>query len=179
MNAKTTNTGAQEAAAKAAADTLDTMVAAGKESVEAAMKAGNETATETYDAAVAIGEKQAEKSGAAYQSAARLGKENMTAFKASAGAMAAGFEAYGEKVSEYAKATTAEYFDLMSRFMAAKTPEEFASLQMEATTRSMERFMTQSIELNRIATEALSESAAPVKQRYDAVMSEVSKSASD
>ena len=173
--AKDKNGAASEAAARAAADALDGMVAAGKESAEAAIKAGTEAASEAFGTAAALGESQFRKSSEGYKAATRFGKENLASMNAVASALTAGMEAYGEKVAGYAKAATSDNLELMGRFMAAKSPEEVATLQMEALTRSIDRAVSQSVELNRIVADAWVRSAAPMKARFDAAMQAVSK----
>jgi len=171
----TKDTVAPEAAAKAAAEALDSMMAAGKETAEAALKAGSEAATDAFETAAAIGESQLKRSTEGYKAAATFGKDNIASMNAVAGAVTAGMEAYGETVARFAKTVANENLELMGRFMSAKTPEEVAALQMEAVTRSVDRAVSQTVELNRIVAETWMQSAAPVRQRMDAAMQAASK----
>jgi phasin family protein len=173
---KAKDTAGPDAAAMAAAEAMDTMMAAGKETAEAAVKAGTEAATEAYEAAVSFGENQFRKSAEGYKTATAFGKENLASVNAVASAVTSGMEAYGEQVASYTKAAASENLELVNKLMSAKTPEELAALQMEAVTRSVDRMVGQSIALNKILAETWMQSAAPVKARMDAAMQAFSKS---
>lgn len=173
---KDKETAAPEAAAQAAAETLDAMMAAGKETTEAAVKAGTDAAAEVFDNAVAMGESQLRKTSEGYKAASKLGKDNLASINAVASAVTAGMEAYGEQVASYAKTAAGENLELMGKFMSAKTPEELAALQMQAVTSSVDRAVSQSVALNRILAETWMQSAAPMKSRMDAAMQAFSKS---
>lgn len=173
---KSRNTAGPDAAAMAAADALDTMMAAGRETAEAAVKAGTEAATEAYETAISLGDSQIRKSADGYKAATQFGKDNLTSVNAVASAVTSGMEAYGEQVASYTKTAASENLELINKLLAAKTPEEVAALQMEAVTRSVDRMVGQSIALNKIVAETWMQSAAPVKARMDAAMQAFSKS---
>jgi hypothetical protein len=60
--------------------------------------------------------------------------------------------------------------------MSAKTPEEFAALQIEAISKSEDRVVSHSVEMNKIVADMWMQSTAPVKERYDAAMQAFTKS---
>lgn len=176
MTTKTTKDKGPDAAAKAAAETLDAMMAAGKQNAEAAVKAGSEAAAEAFDTAASLGEAQMKKSAEGYKAATKFGKDNIASMNAVASAMTTGFEAYGEKVASYVKIAADENFEMAGKFMSAKTPEEFAALQIEAISKSVDRVVSHSVEMNKIVADMWMQSTAPVKERYDAAMQAFTKS---
>ena len=60
-----------------------------------------------------------------------------------------------------------ENVETMSRLFAAKTPQEFASVQIEALTRSVDQAVTQSVELNKIAVDTYVKSTKPIRAQLD------------
>jgi phasin family protein len=175
MTAKTMKDKGPEAAAKAAAETIEAMMAVGKENAEAAVKAGADAATEAYETAVSFGEAQMKKSTEGYKTATKFGKDNIASMSAAAAAVTTGMEAYGEQVAAYVKTAADQNFEMAGKFMSAKTPEEFAALQLEAATKSVDRVVNQSVALNKIVADMWMQSAAPMKERFDAAMQAFTK----
>ena len=159
------NQGAE--AVREAAETLETMRRAGQEAFDAATRATNAAAAEAYDQAVAMGEVQAERAGEAYRAATRQGRDGIAACNAAAGAMAEGFQAQAEQVATYARAATADYFDLVGRCVAVRDMDDLVALQAEAASRPLDRLMQHTLEMNRIATETVQKTTAPFRAGRD------------
>ncbi len=104
------------------------------------------------------------------QAAAKSAAKSFDAVNASATAMTAGFEAYGKKMASFAKTAASENVETLGRLFAAKTPQEFAAAQVEAVTRSVDLAVEQSVELNKIATDTLVKSSAPIRSQVDAAV---------
>ncbi|MFQ5954468.1 MAG: phasin family protein [Kiloniellales bacterium] len=104
------------------------------------------------------------------QAAAKSAAKSFDAVNASAAAMTAGIKAYGKKLASYAKTAASENVETMGRLLAAKTPQEFAAVQIEALSRSVDLAVAQSVELNKIATDTFVKTTAPVRSQMDAAV---------
>ena len=101
------------------------------------------------------------------QEAAKSAAQTVDAMSVSATEVTAGMESYGQKMSAFAKSAAAENVETMGRLFAAKTPQEFATVQFEALTRSVDRAVAQSVELNKIAVDTYVKSTKPVRAQLD------------
>ncbi len=101
------------------------------------------------------------------EAAAKSAARTVDAMSATATEMTAGMEAYGKKMAAFAKTAAAENVETMDRLFAAKTPQEFATVQIEALTHSVDRAVTQSVELNKIAVDTYVKSTKPVRAQLD------------
>ncbi len=101
------------------------------------------------------------------EAAAKSAARTVDAMSTTATEMTAGMEAYGKKMAAFAKTAAAENVETIGRLFAAKTPQEFATVQIEAMTRSVDRAVSQSVELNRIAVDTYVKSTKPVRTQFD------------
>ncbi len=101
------------------------------------------------------------------QAAAKSAAQTVDAMSLAATEMTAGMEAYGKKMAAFAKTAAAENVEAMGRLFAAKTPQDFATVQIEALTRSVDRAVAQSVELNKIAVDTYVKSTKPVRAQLD------------
>ncbi len=175
MTAKTAKTAknSTDAATKAAETAMD----ASREVFENAVKAGTDAASKMFEQANTVGMNNAEKTAEVYEQATEFGRENMDAFNAMTNAMTAGFEVYSKRMVESFKAASAFNMSCMEKLDTTKTPQEFASIQMETMTESMERSVSEAIELNQMALETMNKSTAPIKDRVENVMAAYVKNA--
>jgi phasin family protein len=97
------------------------------------------------------------------QEAAKSAAQTVDAMRVSATEMTAGMEAYGEKLAAFAKSAAAENVETIGRLFAAKTPQEFATVQIEALTHSVDR----AVELNKIAVDTYVKSTNSVRAQLD------------
>ena len=169
MTAKTRKT-PDDTGAKAATDTMEAMMATGRETMETMLKASVDAATEGYDKAAAFGKAHLETAADGYRKAATFGKENFDTFTAVAEAMTSGFEAYSAALVKGAKAATEENVAFVHKALSARTPQEFATLQMEAVTKGLDAALSQTAELNKIAADTMARSVGPVKARIDSAV---------
>ena len=101
------------------------------------------------------------------EAAAKSAARTVDAMSATATEMTAGMEAYGKKMAAFAKSAAAENVETIGRLFAAKTPQEFATVQIEALTRSVDRAVAQSVELNKIAVDTYVKSTKPIRAQLD------------
>ena len=152
---------------EAAAEAAEKMAAAGKETLETVMKMGADASAENYKNAAAYSKEQIDMAKGGYDKAAVYGKENLEAVSEASTAVAAGFEAYYEDVASYTKTAMAENMEMMQRFFAVKTPQEFMDLQVEAANTAVNRVVSQSTKMNQIATDTVTKAFEPIKDRLD------------
>ena len=152
---------------KNAAETLETVTAVGKETVEAVIAMSTEAAQEGYKSASSYGKEQLDAAKDGYEKAAAAGKENFDAYTAASAAALAGFEAFYGQMLDYTKRATAENTDIVQKFCAAKTPQEVVELQLEAVNNSVNRVVAQSTELNKITADAVTKTVEPLKTQFD------------
>ena len=161
MNAKTAR------AAETATETAEAMAAAGKETLETVMNMGTETAAEGYKNAAAAGKEGLEITKAGYEKFLTQGKENLDAVSAATATTVAGLEAYFEQMAAYTKTAMAENVEVAEKAFAAKTPQEFFEVQMEAMNKSFSRVVGQSTKLQQIGSETAAKSFEPIKAQID------------
>jgi len=101
------------------------------------------------------------------ETAAKSAAKTIDAMSEATAEMTAGMEAYGKKFAHFAKTAAAENVETMGRLFAARTPQEFATVQIEAMTRSVDRAVAQSVELNKIAVDTYVNSTKPMRAQFD------------
>ena len=159
-----------------AAETLETVAAVGKETIETVITMSTEAAQEGYKNASAYGKERLDAAKDGYEKAAAAGKENFDAYTAASAAALAGFEAFFDQMLTYTKRATAENTDIVQKFYAAKTPQEVVELQLEAVNNSVNRVVAQSTELNKITANTVAKTVEPLKTQFDSTVETFSKS---
>ncbi len=150
-----------------AAETAEKVAAAGKQAVEAALKMGADVAAENCKNAAAFCKDQLHLVQERYNKAAVFGKDNLDAMTEAATALAAGWEAYLEGLVDYTKTAVVENVDLAQRYFAVRTPKDLMELQMETANKAVDRVVTQSTKMNKIATDTMTKAMEPIKGRID------------
>ncbi|GEM_PF-1611118 len=153
--------------AEAAAETIETLASVSQETLKTAMNMGAEAAAEGYKNAAAMGKEQMDVTKTSYDKLMTYGKDNLEAVSAASSAAVAGAEAYYEQVMSFSKESTTEGMDVLQKVFAAKTPQEFIDLQIEAVNKSLNQAIAQTTKLNKIATDTAVKTFEPVKSRVD------------
>lgn len=150
-----------------AADTAETMAAAGKETFETVLNLSAEAASEGYKTAAAAGKEQLETAKAGYDKFVAQGKEGIDAVSTATAASLAGAEACFDQVSAYTKTATEENVEIVQKAFAAKTPQELFEIQMEVFNNSFNRVVAQSTKINEIVADAATKSFEPIKAQME------------
>ena len=158
-----------------ATETLETIAAVGKETVEAAISMGADAAAEGYKNASEFSKENLDAAKDGYDTIAANGKENLDAYSAATSAAFAGFEALYGQVMNYTKKATAENAEIVQKFYAAKTPQDALDVQFEAVNNSVNRVIAQSEALTEITTDMVSGSMAPIKDQFEASVEKFAK----
>ena len=148
-------------------EAVESMAAVGKETFESLMGMSTKAASDGYKNASAFGKEQIDASKVGYDKAASFGKGNMEALSAASAAALSGVEAYYEEVVDYTTKATAQNVDLMQKFFAVKTPQEFFEIQSEALNLMLSRTVSQSTKLGKMAAETVTKVADPIKARVE------------
>ncbi len=163
----TANKSNSESLTRAAAEKI---AAAGKETLETAVKTGSETAEKSYRSATAAGKEQIHLASDSYNRALSAGRDNLDAVSEAATAAVSGWEAYCEGLIDCTRTAAASHLDVMQRFFTVKTPQEFLDLQIESTKLAVSRAVDQSTRLNGIAADAMTRTLEPIKRRVDSTV---------
>lgn len=150
---------------------------ANQEVFENAMKSGSEAVNKMFEQAAAFTGQNSFDTKGAYDEAADFGRKNVEAFTAMASVMTAGFEAYNQKMVESFKNASAFNMACVEKAAAAKTPQDFAAVQMETAAEAMEQTVSNAMEMNKFAMDVVTKSVEPVKARMETVMEEMASKA--
>lgn len=148
-------------------DAVEAMATVGKETFESVMSMSTKAASEGYKSASAFGKDQLDAAKSGYDKIAAFGKGNFEAVSASSTAALAGVEAYYEEVVDYAKTATAQNVDLMQKFFAVKTPQEFFDVHTEALNLMVSRSISEGTKFSKMASDTLAKTVAPLKARAE------------
>ncbi|MEK9683800.1 MAG: phasin family protein [Rhodospirillaceae bacterium] len=163
--------------AKDATAAAETAMDAGRKVFENAVKSGTETASKFFNQVNSFGANNAQKTAEIYEQAAEFGRENAETINAMSSALTSGFETLSKRLIKTFKETSKSNLAAFEKLSSAKTPQEFASIQMENVSDSIERSVSEVIELNQLAIETAAKTAAPVKARVETVMATYAKPA--
>jgi len=150
-----------------AAEVLETIANVGNETVETVLAMGGDAAAKGYKNASAYGKESLDDAKAGYDKFIASGKDNLDAYSKATSAVLAGFDAYYGQILAYTKKATAENADIVEKFYAAKTPQHLLDVQFEAVNNSVNQAISQSTELNKIATDTANKAIAPIKDQIE------------
>jgi len=148
-------------------DAVEAMAAVGKETFESVMNMSTKAAADSYKNASALGKDHLNAAKAGYEKFAAFGKGNFEAVSVASNAALSGIEAYYEEVVDYTKKAAAQNVDLMQKFFAVKTPQEFVDVQSEALNYLVSTSISESTKLHKIAADTMTKFVAPLKARAE------------
>ena len=147
---------------------IDEAVDAGLNAAESAMRTNAQAALKSYETLVAMGRDaldaacKAAKEIEGFDQAVALPKANFEAFVGAGNAMVRGFEAFNGRMFDLARTQVAEGVAAQKALMDAKTFQEAIGIQQDFVRRTIERAMHDGVELSgawvRAATEAAQQS---------------------
>ena len=151
-------------------EVLESVAALGRDAVEKTMRMTAEATVRACRGAAAAGTAQLEAAQALREKVGGGGTANVSALSASSEAAIAGMEACMEKAIDWTRAATDAGIETVGRAMAARTLDEWVTVQTDASTRMMNLGLAQAAELARIVTDTSARCADPLKaQVQDAV----------
>lgn len=177
MSAKTkkTQTESLETLTDAAEKVVETMAETSRDTLEAMSKVGSDAFADAYDKSAKFGADQMGKSSEIYEKTLEMGKQNLDTMTAVMSAMTTGMEAYNSRLMENWLGVTATKLACYEKMMSAKSPQDVAAAQMEAVKKITENTVSETLELNKIATDTMTKASAPMKARFEQVMETAAK----
>jgi hypothetical protein len=106
-----------------------------------------------------------------------LAKDNLDAFKASASAVAKGFESLGQAATVYTKDAAAATQDGFTALRAVKTPAEFFELSQSRTKAHYDHFAAEASKMTELMMKMAGDVTQPLSSRYAVAMDQVAKTA--
>tara|TARA_B100000315_G_C14552501_1_gene576559 strand:- start:45 stop:578 length:534 start_codon:yes stop_codon:yes gene_type:complete len=156
-----------EEAVTAAFKATEEYTAKGVEAVETAIAMGEDAVKEGMDKVDAFAKDQTEAFQSGYTQAATYAAENLNAAFNAAKEANQGWNTYAQQVMDYTKKAFAENMVMAEKFAAAKTPEDFVTLQNEVANKAANRISSQATKLNDIAQKSAAKTIEPLKQQAE------------
>lgn len=164
-NAKTGTT--QSAFGTAGPETLESMAALGRDAFERTMRMTAEATVRACRGAAAASTAQLEAAQALREKMGNGTSENASALSATSEAAIAGMETCMEKAIEFTRANADAGIEAVGRTLAAKTMDEWLTVQFDSATRMMNLGLAQASEFARIVTDTSTRCADPLKARVE------------
>ena len=124
--------------------------------------AGKSTAKPAADPAARI--------EAQIETARTVGAANLGAFAEASALAIDGAQACMAEMADYARNSLASNLDLVERLSAAKSPQEFVAVQIEAGKDSVNRAVAQTTKINRMVGDSVVKASAPLNARAHETM---------
>jgi len=166
-------------AAEQALKPVEAAVAAGKETVEKAVKVGTEAATKGYTQAVVATQEQVEKAQKAafksYGDLVGLQKDNLDAVMTSGNIAVQGYQAIGKEVMAFAQSAIEENAAATQALFGARNLREVVDLQTDFARKSFDKALAESAKLSEMSVKAANAAIAPLQSRVNVAMQTVLK----
>ena len=148
-------------------ETFESMAALGRDAFERTMRMTAEAAVRACRGAAAASATQLDAAQALREKMGNGARENASALSAASEAAIAGMETCMEKAIEFTRVNADAGIEVVGRSVAAKTTDEWLTVQVDAATRMMNLGLAQASELARIVTETSTRCADPLKARVE------------
>ncbi len=158
---------------------VEAAVAAGKETVEKAMKAGTEAATKNYEKVLSMTQDQVEKASTAafkgYDDFAAINKDTMDAVVQSGNIVAKGYEAIGKELMAFTQSSIEANVAATKALFGARNVREVMDLQSQYTRESFDKAMAESAKLSEMSVKMAKDAIEPIQARVNVVAQKMSK----
>ena len=169
--ATTKKTAATAATAAKALKPVENAVTAGKETVEAVVKASTEAATKGYEQAMTMTKEQVEKMSESifkgYDQVSSVSKENVDAYVKSSTILAKGYEEMGKEVMSFAQDAMEANLAMAQSLMTAKTLREVIDMQTEFSRKRLDEAMAESAKLAELSVKVTNEAFEPIQAQVN------------
>lgn len=173
---------AKKSPAAQATKQVEAAVAAGKESLEQAVKAGTDAAQQNYEKAVAVTREQVEAAAKAssdafksYEDIVSFQKDNLDAVVKSSDILVKGLQEMNKAIMGLAKASMEESVATTKKLMACKDPKEAFALQSSLAKASYEKTVSESKKISDMSVKLAESVAAPINSRLTVTVEKLSK----
>lgn len=172
-------TTAKKATANTAATSAESVVAAGKETVEKMTKVGQETMQKNIDQAISMTKENVEKSTQSvmksYDEYSKLAQGNYDAMSKSYGLFAKGFEDVSKAWAAFTQTSIDATVAYGKDAMAAKTVNELVDLNSSFSKAQFDSFVAEGTKISEMTVKTTNEAIAPLKARVDETVETLSK----
>ncbi len=170
------------AAAKAATDTVEAAVAAGKETVESVVKAGTEAATKGVEKAVAVSQEQvaaAVKAGSEafknYEEVIAFGKDNVDAMVKANALFVKGVQDLNKEIFAIAQAAIEENAAVAKKMLGCKSVQDAVAIQSDVVKTSYEKAMTDGRKISDLTVKLAEVASEPITKRVNVTVEKFTK----
>lgn len=174
-----TNSKKSAAAVNEAMKPVEAAAFAGKETMDAVMKAGTEAAQKGYAQAVQMTKEQVEKTSEAmfkgYDQMNTFGKENLEAVVASSSIVAKGVENLSKEVFALAQSSFETSMNAYKAFFGVKSLREAVDLQSDVSRVQFDKLMSDSAKLAELSLKVANEAFQPIQARFNVAFEKMMK----
>ena len=167
---------------KTAAKQVEAAVAAGKETVDAAVKVGTDAFAKSYESAAASTKEQVDaavKAGAdafqGYEEVVAFGKDNVDAVMQSSSILAQGVQDFSKIWFDLAQASVDQNVAATKALLGCKTAKDMAQLQSGLTAKNYDALVVDGRKLSDMSVKLAEAVAKPVNARVNAAMDKLAK----
>lgn len=161
--------------AKKTQDSVESLLKAGKEQFETAVKASTQATQKGFEQAISASKKQLDDMIKVYDEVATFGRDNVDACLAASNAATRLVEEFNSEVTALSKQAYEANLAAYKAFAGVKTPKELFDLQSELVKSRYEDTLASFNKLNALFTSAANDAFAPLNARVAATMDKVSK----
>lgn len=164
----------------AQADQFEAAVAAGKETVEKAMKAGQEAMEMmNIEKSIDLAKDQVEKARKSFfgnfDGVTEMNTAVFDAYFSSINVVAKGAEAFGKEVADFTQNSIARSVDHGKTVMACKSVNEAVDLQNELVRTSFDQVVAETTKLTEMSVKTANDAFAPIQDQVNQAMTKVFK----
>lgn len=167
---------------KTAAKQVEAAVAAGKETVDAAVKVGTDAFAKNFESAAASTKEQVDaavKAGAdafqGYEEVVAFGKDNVDAVMESSSILAKGVQDFNKIWFDLAQASVDQNVAATKALLGCKSAKDLAQVQSGLATRNYDALVVDGRKLSDMSVKLAEAVAKPVNARVNAAMDKLSK----
>ncbi|MFZ5608437.1 MAG: phasin family protein [Pseudomonadota bacterium] len=153
-----------------ASKTVESVVEAGKEQFEQAMKASTDAATKNFEKSFEFARKQLDEAVKGFDQVAAYSKENIEAVVASTNAATRGVEALSAEVIGLSKKGMEDGIAAVKALTSAKNARDFVDIQSTLAKDSYESFVAEASRLSEMTLKLANEVLEPVGSRFSAAV---------
>ena len=155
---------------------IEDAVAAGKETIEQAMKAS----TEGYEQAIAMGKEHVANTSNAmfrsYDDIATLNKQNVEAAMKAGNIWAKGYENLGKAYFSYAQDAAERGTEAAKAMMTAKTMQDVIELQTDFAKQRFDHLVAEGTKMSEMSVKVTTEAMEPLQKQFDTTVLTLTKS---
>ena len=160
-------------AAKSATKPIEDALAAGKQTIEQAVKASAEGCGQAF----AMNRDQAAQASDAmlrgYDDFAALNKQGVEALMKAGNIWAKGYEGLGKAYFSFAQASTERGVETAKAVMAAKTPQEAIDVQTDFAKQRFERTVAEGAAVSELSLKVAADAFQPLQKQFDVALSKL------